>query len=246
MPRLEPGKVVLELEPDQHGLPAQLLDNLVERFQLGLVHRRHGAVGEIDRAIGHLRQLGIAGRHVAGLHDALGQLGQHVVFHACVDLALGRLHLQLVQALHQRRQLDIVLGRHLQPIGADLVDDALVGAGQQVVAEPVESDLKIGVAVVRDVAPERRAAVKDQHLPEQVHVAVGRERTGQAPFPLHGGDTRRQRLEPIGLTVLESGQLIDTDHVEGQRAAEEQVAEPAHALGVDEEDIGLPVKPVAQ
>ena len=214
-------KIVVELVGQQQRLTVQFLQQLLQRIELGVMDVRNDVtVTDVHGAVRHLRELAVHRSGVGRRDHALGKLCDHVALHLVVELPRRRIHVDLNGIGDQRRQLHVIVSRHLQPVGRDPLDDPRFGTGQKLVIEAVVVKLKILIAVVRDVATERGAVVQHEHLTKQVHVAVGRQRSGQAPATWHLRQPRPKRLGAIRLAVFELREFVNRHHVERQRATE--------------------------
>ena len=253
--------VMLVAVEHQQVLPGVDVHYFGQSVQLGLVNGYDIAFIVVHRTVGHLKQLscdsggGIALNGVGHLEQLLVVLGVQLL-KAGLLLQQGDdlLLLQLVIGLsglpihgdrdgvvNDGRQLQPVLRAHAQAQVFQLPVDGLLGTHAQ---PPLIHDVafvsaggEVAHPVVADPLAQPLAAVQQEDLGPQVKVAVWCGSAGQAPHHLAQGRYLLQGLEPLAVGVLETGQLVQHQSVEGPLAFE-LLQQPDHIVPAQHIDVG--------
>ena len=175
---------------------------------------RHG-LAVVDPAAGHLLQLARHGRRRQRGDFAAAHLGHKVALHLLVGRAVGQVAAHLDDMAG--RQLVLVDAR-LQHEGgrADARHDLLQRAAARLPVAELAVDADEILLEERAFGPAEQLLVDHLALAEHVFQPVRGERSGQAPADGEAVEHLVERLEAFAGRVLEPGQFVEHDAVEGQ------------------------------
>ena len=92
-------------------------------------------------------------------------------------------------------------------------------------------------AVLDDEPTQALTHIQDTELCPQIHQTVGGGRAGQSNNAADSGSDLQDGLKPLCVVVLERGQFVNHDHIEGERDAA-FLNKPLHIFTVDNINIG--------
>ena len=201
--------VMLEPVSYQHRLSVGRLDQVFESFQLVVMDDSCLAVLVIDRAIAHLQQLPCQGCSISSVYVTVFQRDQKILPKHIVEFPFLRIHLDFAPCRYTIRHIEIVQSLHgNRDVRDPLVDHLLCSLSGYILEHDAclrihRPSLKVGFPVAADKFSKALPAIQNPNLCPQIHETIRGWCAGQSDPPLHKWPHFSQKLETLGLIVLE-------------------------------------------
>ena len=212
--------VMLEPVRHQHRLAVGGFDQVFQCLQLVVMQNPRFAVFVIDCAIAHLQQFSSQRCSIGSIYIPILQGDQEVLLEHIVELALLGVHLDFVPCRDAVRHIQVVQSLHGDGDVRNTLVDQLLGSLFWLVLEHHAAgwihgrSLEIGFTVASDELTQTLSSIQNSDLRPEIHKTIGGRCAGQSDPPLHIRTDFSQELEPLGLVVLERGQLVNDHHAE--------------------------------
>ena len=225
--------LVLVPERNQYRLAVLRFDQIFQCVQLVGMYPHHAAAVGINRTAGKLRQLSTQDTRICCRYGIAGEIQTHILLHVFVDRCRRFIQLNGISGHHQFRHLQVVGGFHGNADVGNLAVYLFLCTRSGRIGKAVPVRGEVGIAVLPDTLAEAFSFVKQPELRPEIHETVAARCAGQPDNTLHERSHFSQRLEALGLMVLEAGQLVDHHHIEVERHSA-AFDEPLHVLAVDD------------